>query len=337
MGIVSLLLSIVVPCYNEQSGIAEFHKRTKAACKIDGIELEIVYVNDGSSDETLNRLRELMNDNVSVTVVDLSRNYGKEIALSAGLDHARGDVVVPIDADLQDPPELIPEMIDKHCEGYNVVYARRRSRAGESWLKKKTAALFYRAMTRVGGKVELPANVGDFRLMDRKSLDALLQLREQHRFMKGLFAVVGFRQIAIEYDRDPRFADETKWSYWKLWNLSLEAITSFTILPLKLSTYLGLLVAMFAFIYGAYIVLKAIFFGDPVDGFPSLIAIVTLIGGVQLMVLGVIGEYLGRIFNETKRRPLYFVQDVLPKSESDQSSGTDAALTNDTEKAFKCD
>lgn len=331
-----MLLSIVVPCYNEQNGIAEFHKRTKEACRIDGIKLEFVYVNDGSSDATLDRLRELVDDEVSVTVVDLSRNYGKEIALSAGLDHARGEVVVPIDADLQDPPELIPAMIEKHKQGFNVVYARRRTRAGESWLKKKTAALFYRTMSRVGGKVELPSNVGDFRLMDRKSLDALLQLREQHRFMKGLFAVVGFRQTAIEYDRDPRFADETKWRYWELWNLSLEAVTSFTILPLKLSTYLGLIVAMFAFLYGAFIVLKALFFGDPVDGFPSLIALVTLIGGVQLMVLGVIGEYLGRIFNETKRRPLYFVQDVLVRSDSDQSSFDDSNATQDTENAFKC-
>ena len=325
-----MLLSIVVPCFNEQGGIAEFHKRTKAACEIEGIDLEIVYVNDGSTDETLGCLRELMNDNISVTIVDLSRNYGKEIALSAGLDYARGDLVVPIDADLQDPPELIPEMIDKYREGYNVVYARRRSRASETWLKKKTASLFYRAMSYIGGKVELPANVGDFRLMDRKSLNALLQLREQHRFMKGLFAVAGFRQVAIDYDRDPRFADETKWSYWKLWNLSLEAFTSFTILPLKLSTYLGLSVAMFAFIYGGYIVFKAILFGDPVNGFPSLIAIVTLIGGVQLMVLGVIGEYLGRIFNETKRRPLYFVQDVLAQSDSDSDTGS----TNDPVKAL---
>ena len=313
-----MLISIVVPCYNEEKGIDEFHKRALAVCADNGYVAEFIYVNDGSTDGTLSRLKVLMQQAAKVVVVDLSRNYGKEIALTAGLDHANGDVVVPIDADLQDPPELIPEMVTKWHEGYKVVYARRRSRAGEIWLKKATARLFYRIMSRVGGKVTLPSNVGDFRLMDRKVLDALLQLREQHRFMKGLFAIVGFRQTAIEYDRDPRFADETKWSYWKLWNLSLEAITSFTIAPLKFSTYLGLIVALFAFIYGGYIVGKAALLGDPVEGFPSIIAIVTLLGSVQLVVLGVIGEYLGRVFNETKNRPLYFVQDVLVQDSTDE-------------------
>ncbi len=312
-------ISIVVPCYNEENGIDEFHRRVAAVCDSNGYLAEFIYVNDGSTDDTLAQLQGLMQQSANVVIVDLSRNYGKEIALTAGLDYAKGDVVVPIDADLQDPPELIPEMVEKWREGYNVVYARRRTRAGETWLKKATARLFYRTMSQVGGKVPLPTNVGDFRLIDYKVLNALKQLREHHRFMKGLFSIVGFRQTAIEYDRDPRFADETKWNYWRLWNLSLEAVTSFTIAPLKISTYLGLAVALLAFIYGSFIVGKAVLFGDPVDGFPSIIAVVTLLGGVQLVVLGVLGEYLGRVFNETKNRPLYFVQDVLVRDKANWS------------------
>ncbi len=306
-----MLLSIVVPCFNEEHCIEEFHRRTKSACELPGIELEFVYVNDGSSDSTLSRLKSILQNEPRMKIVDLSRNFGKEIALTAGLDHARGDAAVPIDADLQDPPEVIPDLVEKWQEGYNVVYAHRTQRIGETVVRKATASLFYRGMQATSGKLTLPANVGDFRLIDRKALNALQQLREQHRFMKGLFTIIGFRQTAIDYERDPRFAGETKWSYWKLWNLSVEAITSFTIVPLKISTYFGLLVAILAFIYSAYIILKAILVGDPVPGFPSLIAIIALLGGVQLIVLGVIGEYLGRVFNETKQRPLYFVQDII--------------------------
>lgn len=308
-----MLLSVVVPCFNEQNGIEEFFRRTSQSCEIAGLDLEFVFVNDGSSDATLEKLLSLTSSTSRIKIVDLSRNFGKEIALTAGLDHASGDLVVPIDADLQDPPEIIPQMIEKWREGYNVVYARRSSRSGDSFLKRKTASLFYQLMRHVGGRVSIPENVGDFRLMDRKALDALRAYREQHRFMKGLFALVGFRQTFVEYSRENRFADTTKWNYWKLWNLSLEGITSFTTAPLRVSTYLGLLVAFFAFVYGAFIVFKAILFGDPAGGFPSIIAVVTLLGGVQLVVLGIIGEYLARIFNETKGRPLYFVQDIYER------------------------
>ncbi|MGB0749292.1 MAG: glycosyltransferase family 2 protein, partial [Magnetospiraceae bacterium] len=226
-------LSLVAPAFNEAVVLPEFHRRCLAVLADLDCMAEIVYVNDGSTDDTLAVLKSLEATAVSVVIVDLSRNFGKEIALTAGLDHASGDIIVPIDADLQDPPELIPRMIDKWREGYNVVFARRVDRAGETWMKKFSAGMFYRFMQNIGGKVKVPANVGDFRLLDRKALEALNQLREHHRFMKGLFALIGFRQTAIDYHRDPRFAGETKWNYWKLWNFSLEGITSFTTAPLR--------------------------------------------------------------------------------------------------------
>lgn len=311
MNILQQTISIVVPVYNEDEILREFHRRTTAVLDSLPMDSEIVYVNDGSRDRSLEVMKELQAGDARVVIVNLSRNFGKEIALTAGLDHAQGDAVVPIDADLQDPPELIPDLISKWHEGYNVVYARRVSRNGETWFKKATASLFYRFVQRISGKVAMPASVGDFRLLDRKALNALKQLREQHRFMKGLFAVIGFRQIAIDYHRDARFAGKTKWNYWRLWNFSLEGITSFTITPLKISTYIGLLTAILASTYGLFIFGKALFVGDPATGFPSLMVIIAFLGAVQLITLGVIGEYLGRIFNETKNRPLYFLQEVL--------------------------
>jgi len=220
-----------------------------------------------------------------------------------------GDAVVVIDADLQDPPELIRELIDGWREGYEVVYAKRRARHGESWLKKKTAAAFYKIMHQAG-PVGLPENVGDFRLMSRKAVDAVCAMRERHRFMKGVFAWVGFPSKAVLYDRAAREAGETKWNYWKLWNLSIEGVTSSTLAPLKISTYLGFLTAGFAFLAGVFYIIKTLIFGDVVQGFPTLVVVILFLGGVQLCVLGVIGEYLGRVFNETKDRPLYFATDI---------------------------
>lgn len=314
MTIDPILLSIVVPCYNEDAVLEQFHRRAAAVLdeisRIFGISGEIIYINDGSRDRTIDILHTMALRDARITIVDLSRNFGKEIALSAGLDHVRGELAVPIDADLQDPPELIPDMIRKWKEGYDVVYARRISRQGEGWLKTVTADAFYRLMVRVGGSVVLPRDVGDFRLLSRPALDALAQFRERHRFMKGLFALVGYRQVAIDYVRDPRAGGETSWNYWKLWNFSLEGITSFTIAPLTLSTYFRLATAAASFLYGAWILVKAVAVGDPVAGFPSLFVAVTFLGGVQLTVLGIMGEYLGRIFNEAKQRPLYFVREV---------------------------
>jgi glycosyltransferase involved in cell wall biosynthesis len=302
-------LSVVVPCYNEEEVLPACHARLTSVLGQLGMAYEIVYVNDGSRDRTLPLLEGLAAADPHVAYVNLSRNFGKEIALTAGLDHARAtEAVIVIDADLQDPPEVIPELVAAWRQGYDVAYAQRRVREGETWLKKATAAGFYRLMGRVGGRVQLPRDTGDFRLLSRRALDALLRLREQHRFMKGLFAWIGFPSVAVPYDRAPRAAGTTKWNWWKLWNLSLEGITSFTVGPLKAATYLGLIVAFIAGVYLAQLLLRTLLFGNPVAGYPSLLAVTLFLGGVQMMMLGIIGEYLGRVFNETKGRPLYLVE-----------------------------
>ncbi len=303
------LLSVVCPAFNEEETLVAFHKAlTKALRRLDQT-CEVVFINDGSTDDTLALMHRLRDLHGNITVVDLSRNFGKEIAVTAGLDHARGDAVVVMDTDLQHPPAVIADLIAGWREGYEVVYGVRRTREGESWLRRTTANLFYRLMNKVG-EAPLPQNAGDFRLLSRKAADAVIKLREHHRFMKGVFAWVGFPTKAVAFDVEPRFAGKTKWNYWKLWNFSIEGITSHTIAPLRVSTYLGLCVAALSFVYGAYIIGKAALFGDPAPGFPTLAALVLFLGGVQLVVLGVMGEYLGRVFNETKNRPLYLANDV---------------------------
>lgn len=311
-----LTFSVVVPCFNEALSVPDFHRRlTTVMNQLNG-SWNVIYVNDGSKDSTLSRLVELHANDVHVAVVNLSRNFGKEIALTAGLDIASGEAVIVIDADMQDPPETIISLVNAWREGFDIVYAQRRTRPGESWLKTFTANMFYRTMQNLGD-VPLPINVGDFRLMSRRAVDALLQLRERHRFMKGLFAWVGFPTCAVQYDREPRYAGSSSWSYWKLWNLALEGITSHTVLPLKLASYIGLTVAAFSVIYIIQLVIRTLLFGNPVSGYPSLMAVVLFLGGAQLMTLGVIGEYLGRIFNESKQRPLYVVERVLPDRSDD--------------------
>lgn len=305
------VLSIVVPVFNESPGLVEFHNRLGAVLDtIDGAT-EVLYVNDGSSDDSLQVLLNLQQNDGRIGIVDLSRNFGKEVAMTAGLDHAGGEAVVIIDADLQDPPELIPKMVAKWNEGFDVVYARRTGRRGESWFKRKSAHYFYRLMEKIGS-VPIPRDTGDYRLLSRRVIDALSQLHEKHRFMKGLFSWVGFEQTAVEFERDPRSTGKTKWNYWRLWNFALEGITSFTVSPLRISTYLGVLVALGAFIYGAFILFRTLFFGSDLPGYPSLMVVILFMGGVQLIAIGVIGEYLGRVFNETKNRPLYFTKQVLP-------------------------
>src|SRR5271165_1393207 len=254
-------LSVVVPCFNEAEGIREFHRRLSAVMDKLLAPWEVVYVNDGSRDTTLHRLEQLQRDDGRVALVNLSRNFGKEIALTAGLDHATGEAVIIIDADLQDPPEVIPELVAAWRRGFDMVYAQRRTRVGETWLKRTTADAFYRVMQHIGG-VALPRDTGDFRLMSRRATDALLQLREQHRFMKGLFAWIGFPSQAVQYDRAPRHAGASSWNYWKLWNLAVEGITGFTVAPLKVATYLGLAVAIFAIIYGGEIIVRTLLFGN---------------------------------------------------------------------------
>jgi glycosyltransferase involved in cell wall biosynthesis len=306
-------LSVVVPAYNEEEVLPEFHRRLAAVLDRLGVPAEIVYINDGSRDRTLQVCHELRSHDRRVTIVDLSRNYGKEIALTAGLDHAAGDALVIIDADLQDPPELIPDLVRHWKGGYDVVYARRLSRAGETALKKITAHAFYRIIRRMT-RIHIPPDTGDFRLLSRRAVDALRSLREHHRFMKGLYGWIGFKQKGVAYARDARFAGQTKWNYWRLWNFAIEGITSFTIAPLKAASYLGLLVAAWAFMYALWVVTKTILYGDPVPGYPSLMVVILFLAGVQLLSIGILGEYLGRMFNETKGRPLYLVQAFEPSA-----------------------
>ena len=313
------LLSVVVPAYNEAEGLAELYARVSGVMDKLGEPWELVLVNDGSRDATLAAMERLRSNDPRVAVVNLSRNFGKEIATTAGLDFARGEAVVILDADLQDPPELIPEMVAVWRQGFDTVYAQRRQREGETFVKRATAKLFYRVIGRMS-RVEIPPDTGDFRLISRRVVDALAGLREQHRFMKGLFAWVGYPAKAVLYDRAPRFAGRTAWNYWKLWNLALEGITSFTIVPLKVATYLGLAVGFAAAIYLAEVVIRTLLFGNPVAGYPSLLAVVLFVGGVQLVTLGVIGEYLGRIFNEVKQRPLYLVERHLPSEMNEKAS-----------------
>lgn len=309
----NLKLSIVVPVYNEAEGLQEFHRRVSMVIESLRYRSEVVYVNDGSTDESMKILKELKLADPRVAIVDLSRNFGKEIAMTAGIDHSYGDAVVVIDADLQDPPELIPKLTEEWEQGFDVVYAQRARREGESSFKKMTAYAFYRVIQNVS-RVAIPEDTGDFRLLSRRAVCALVQLREQHRFMKGLFAWIGFPQKKVLYSRLPRYAGKTKWNYWKLWNFALEGITSFTIAPLKIATYLGLMVAFASLAYASVIVFKTIVYGNPVAGYPSLMVTILFLGGVQLIGIGIVGEYVGRMFNETKGRPLYFLKTHEPST-----------------------
>jgi glycosyltransferase involved in cell wall biosynthesis len=305
------MLSVVVPAYNEAEALPEFHRRLAKVLDQLDMSAEIAYVNDGSSDGTLGVLEALQQQDGRIGIVDLSRNFGKEIAMAAGLDCASGDAVVIIDADLQDPPELIPALVEQWRAGYDDVYARRLSRDGESFLKRTTAALFYRVIRRFS-EVDIPPDTGDFRLLSRRAVDALKQLRERHRFMKGLFNWVGFERTEVPYRREPRAAGSSKWNYWRLWNFALEGITSHTTAPIRLASYLGTLVAFSAFLYAIFIAYDKLVHGNPVAGYPSLMVALLFLGGVQLICLGVIGEYIGRMFDESKRRPLYFVKGYKP-------------------------
>lgn len=311
-----MLISVIVPAYNEEIVIKSFYQKISSVLDSQPFEAEIIFINDGSTDSTLEILLQLKKLDFRIIIVDLSRNFGKEIAMTAGLDCCKGDAVVIIDADLQDPPELIPELILKWQAGYDVVYAKRISREGESPLKKLTSKAFYRILKHLS-RVNIPEDTGDFRLMSRRAVNALNSLRERNRYMKGLFAWIGYPQIAVLYHRDPRYAGETKWNYYGLWNLAVEGITSFSTAPLKISTYMGLLTATGAFLYGIWIIFKTLIYGDPVAGFPTMMAIILFLGGTQLLALGIIGEYLGRIFSESKQRPLYLINGLYQSAPSE--------------------
>ena len=301
-------LSVVVPIYNEEPNLDYLFERLETVLIPLQLNYEIVCVNDGSRDNTLMCLIHHHQRNPAIKVIDLSRNFGKEIALSAGIDYAKGDAVIPIDADLQDPPELIGELIAKWQEGYDVVYATRRFRYGESWLKRFTANGFYRIMGWIS-PLPMPKNTGDFRLLDRRVVDALKTMGERTRFMKGLFTWVGFKQTAILYDRPQRYKGQTKWNYWKLWNFAVGGIASFSVRPLQVSSYVGLILSSLSFLYASFLVLRTLIFGIDVPGYASLMVAVLFLGGVQLVSLGIIGEYLGRVYEEVKERPLYLIRE----------------------------
>jgi glycosyltransferase involved in cell wall biosynthesis len=302
------LLSLVVPFYNEEDVIGHFFSRVIPALEnIPHIRFEILCVNDGSRDRTLEQLVAQAQRDGRVRVVDLTRNFGKEAALTAAIFEARGDVIVPFDADLQDPPEVIAELLDKWREGYEVVLAKRANRESDSTLKKWTALFFYRIHNEVSD-VRIPENVGDFRLFTRDVCESLKSLPESCRFMKGLFAWVGFRTAVVEYTRAPRAAGKTKFSGWKLWNFALEGITSFSTLPLRIWTYLGLCVAFFALTRAVFLVVRTILYGADVPGYASLATAILLLGGIQLIGIGVLGEYVGRIYLESKGRPVYLIR-----------------------------
>lgn len=302
-----LELSLVIPLYNEEANLDYLFERLEAVLGKLGMSYEIVCVNDGSRDNTLSDVLEHHRRNSAIKVIDLSRNFGKEIALTAGIDCARGAAVIPLDADLQDPPELIEELVKLWREGYDVVYGTRRVREGESWLKRATARAFYQAIGKMS-PVPIPANTGDFRLMDRQVVEALKQMPERTRFMKGMFAWVGFRQTAILFDRQPRYRGRTTWNYWKLWNLALDGIVSFSSLPLKVWGYFGLVISGITLLYAFYLVLRTLIFGIAVPGYASTIVAILFLGGIQLITLGIVGEYLSRIYEEVKQRPLYFIR-----------------------------
>lgn len=306
----NLEVSLVVPVFNEAATLDLFMARISAVFADEPlITLDIVFVNDGSSDTTLAQLLERQKIDPRVRIVDLSRNFGKEAALTAGLQAATGQVVVPIDVDLQDPPEVILQMIERWREGYEVVLGRRVNRDSDSWAKQVSANWFYRLHNRIAEQ-RLPENVGDFRLMDRCVVDALDTLPESRRFMKGLFAWVGFRTAYIDYTRPARVAGETKFNGWRLWNFALEGITSFSTEPLRIWTYLGVFVSLISFSFATFIVLRALIHGIDVPGYASLMVAVTFLGGLQLIGIGVLGEYLGRTYIESKRRPVFLIRRV---------------------------
>ena len=308
-------ISILIPAYNEEEVLHPLYKRlAKLADENDAYNFEFLFINDGSRDQTLEIIKLYGKTDPRIAYVNLSRNYGKEIAMIAGLDHVTGDATVIIDADLQDPPELIPQMIKFWEEGYDDVYAKRKSRAGESWFKKITSEVFYKLLQK-STNIPIQRDTGDFRLLSRRCVEALRGFRESQRYTKGMFSWIGYKKKELLYDRDPRVAGETKWNYMKLTNFAIDGITSFTTAPLRISSILGVLVSFAAFIYIIYLVVRTMFFGTDLAGYPSMMAVILFLGGVQLLSLGIIGEYIGRIFNETKQRPLYFVEEYHARNE----------------------
>jgi len=302
-------ISILVPCYNEAQSLKMLHEEiVRVISSLEDYRWEILFVNDGSRDNTMEVIYALRERDKRVSYVDLSRNFGKENAMLAGFDYAKGDAVIIMDADLQHPPAVIPEMIRKWEEGYDDVYAQRKIRGKESWLRKKLTKFYYRLL-QSSSRIDVLPNVGDFRLLDRKCVDALRQMRESGRYTKGMYCFIGFKKTGVEFETQDRVLGESSMSYRKLINLALEGITSYTTAPLHWATFIGLIVSFFAFAYMVFVLVKATLYGDPVAGYPTLITVILFIGGVQLLTIGIIGEYLAKVFVEVKNRPVYFIRE----------------------------
>lgn len=306
-------ISILVPCYNEEASLPLLYPELKKLMdKTMNYQWEVLFINDGSKDKTLQILKELREKDYRICYVDLSRNFGKENAMLAGFDYVTGDCMVIMDADLQDPPSLIPEMIQYWEEGFEDVYAKRNNRGKESWLRKRFSLLFY-AILQKSTRFEVLKNVGDFRLLDRSCIEALKRLREAERYTKGMFCWIGFKKKEIIFNRGDRVAGKSNWNFFSLFNLAIEGITSFTTSPLRFASILGSVIALFAFILMLYYLIKTIIWGDNIQGFPTLITVILFLGGVQLLSIGILGEYLGRVFNETKNRPVYIAREYNGK------------------------
>jgi len=302
-------ISILIPCYAEEKSLPLLYGELLQVIENQrDYDWEILLVNDGSRDNTLLVIKQLREKDKRVCYVDLSRNFGKEKAMLAGFDYATGDCVIIMDADLQHPPQIIPKMLEEWENGFDDVYGKRISRGKESWLRKSFSLLFYNILQKTT-KVEILQNVGDFRLLDRSCINVLKQLREQERYTKGMYSWIGFRKKEIAFETQDRIAGTSSWSFLNLFNLAIEGITSFTVAPLKISTVVGVVVALLAFVYMIFTLIKTIFYGDPVQGYPTLIMIILFLGGLQLLSIGILGEYLGRIFNETKNRPTYVARE----------------------------
>jgi glycosyltransferase involved in cell wall biosynthesis len=304
------MISVICPCYNEEKNLEQFYKSLKKVLIETNKSYEILFINDGSSDESLNILKKLKLENSSIRIINLSRNFGKEAALTAGLDKALGEAIIPIDVDFQDPPYLITKFIQKWEEGYSVVLAKRIDRSSDTIFKSLSAKLFYKFHNKISD-INVPEDVGDYRLISREVLNAIKLLPENQRFMKGIFSWVGFKTTTIEYKRESRHAGKSTFNVWKLWNLALEAITSFSTVPLRVWTYIGFFISFLSLSYGLFIITRTLIFGIDVPGYASLIVVILFLGGIQLIGIGVLGEYIGRIYLESKNRPVYIIESEL--------------------------
>jgi glycosyltransferase involved in cell wall biosynthesis len=300
-------ITIICPCFNEESVLGIFFEKTKTVLNQTGKSYEIIFVNDGSVDSTLDVLLKIKDNQKNIRILNLSRRFGKEAALTAGLAYSTGEAVIPIDADLQDPPELILSFLKKWQEGYDVVLAKRIDRTNDSYAKQFSARIFYKLHNLISD-ISIPRNVGDYRLMSRKVVNTLNQFPENQRFMKGLFAWAGYKTAVVEYKREPRASGEPSFNGWKLWNLALDGFTNFSTVPLRIWLYSGIVISFFSFMYGTFIIIKTLIYGIDLPGYPSLLTVILFSGGIQLIGIGILGEYIGRIFNESKRRPAYIVE-----------------------------